>query len=93
MRNDLNPKRCIGQVRLEDTLKFDERLVVKYHTLEIFRADAGFLQAVGNGVGGKAEIVLLPRKTFFLRRGDDFAVTNQGRSGIMIIARNAENVQ
>jgi len=60
--------------------------------MEIRWRDATLTQAVLDGGGWKAVIVLLPRESFFLCGGDESTVADQAGGRIVIVGRYSENV-
>ena len=83
--------RGIGEVGFEHALELAERFLVEGDVVKLSRLQAGFLQAVGDGLGRKAGVVLLAGKALFLRRRDEHAVTHQGSRTVVIKGRNAED--
>ena len=68
--------RRIGHGGFDDAVEFEQRLVVEHDMVELRGGDAGFGEAVISGVTRQARVVFLARKSFFLGRGDNFAVSN-----------------
>ena len=68
--------RRIGHGGFDDAVKFEQRLVVEHDMVELRGSDASFGEAVISGVTRQARVVFLARKSFFLGRGDNFAVSN-----------------
>ena len=81
------------QIRLEQALELQERLVVEGDMVEIAGRQAGFLEAVAHGVLGKTIVVLLARETLFLRGRDDLAVHHEGGGRVVVVRGDAENLQ
>src|SRR2546425_5416987 len=81
------------QIRLDQPLKLQERLVVEDDAIHAAQPGAALGQAVADRVGGKPGIVLLAREAFLLRRSNDLAVLDQCRSAVMVKRGNPENAQ
>src|ERR1051325_5223858 len=60
----LKSRRCERYICLQQAVKFQERLVVENHIVELFRSELAFLETVIHGVLGEFVIVLDPGKTF-----------------------------
>src|SRR5205085_2867606 len=84
--------RRIINVSLKQSLKLQERLIVEGDVSHVFAFNAARLQAILDGIGGKAMIMLLARETLLLRRRHDLAVAHQTRRRVVVIGRDAENV-
>ena len=78
-------------VGLQQPLEFEERLVVEHHVVEAVGGDAGFFQAIGDGVVREGGIMLAPGKAFLLGGGDDAAVLDQRRGAVVVECGNPEN--
>src|SRR6267378_6206235 len=89
----LEPAWCKRQIRLDQPLKLQERLVVKDDAIHAAQPGAALGQAVADSVGGKPGIVLLTREAFLLRRSNDLTVLDQCRSAVMVKRGNPENAQ
>ncbi len=83
--------RRISDVRLEQALEFEQRLVVENDVIDVFEADAGFAQTVLDGAARKAGVVLAAREALLLGGGRDPAVDDQCRSTVVIEGGDAEN--
>ncbi len=79
------------EVRLEEALELQERLVVEGDGVERGGLDAPLLQAPESGLAREAGVVLLPREALFLRGRDDLAVDDEGGGGVVVVGREAEN--
>ncbi len=91
MAKGREPARRERQIRLEQPLELQERLVVEGDVIELCRLDAGDLQAGLDRVLRKRRVVLLAREALLLGRGDDFAIDDQRRRGIVVVGRDAED--
>ena len=72
------------EIRLQDPLELDQRLLVEDDVVEVGGGDAGFRQAVPDGVPRVAEVVLLPGEPLLLSGGDDVAVLDQGGRAVVV---------
>ena len=81
-------KRDIG---LQQPLEFEKRFFVEHHVIDVVERDAALLQAIGDGVNGKAGVLLPARKALLLRRRHDAAVHEKRGSAVVIERRDAEN--
>ena len=69
-----NAARGVGQIGFEDALELHPGLVVKRDDGKVLSADTRLFQAELYRLGRIVRIVFFPRKTFFLRGGDNFTV-------------------
>ena len=83
------PSRCDPQVRLQDPLEFEQRLVVEANEGEVLGRDASLTEAVVHRARGERRIALFAREPLLLRRGDDLAVTQQASGAVVVECRNA----
>jgi hypothetical protein len=83
----------MGGERLEQPVQLEVRAFVKDDKIQVRHGDFTFVQAVLNCLRGKAFISLPARESFFLGGGDDLAVTDQARSGIMKEGGDAQNIR
>src|SRR5258705_8553821 len=83
--------RSVVEIGLEETIEFQQGLVVEANVVELIGCYACFAQAVANRVKGKIVVVLDAGESLFLRRGHDFAVNDQAGSGIVIESGDAKN--
>jgi hypothetical protein len=88
-RTDTARSEC--DVGLDQSLEFQEGLIVEYDKVEIFELHALFREAIPDCFEGKARVVFLSCKSFFLRRGDDLAVTQQCGGTIVVERGNPQN--
>src|SRR5690242_15486211 len=63
------PARCKGETRFEQPFEFGERLVIEADEIEVGGSQAGFRQAVVDGVLGEPLVMLPPGKPLFLGGG------------------------
>src|SRR5262249_15499002 len=75
------------------TVKLSQRLVIEPHVIEVRRRDTAFPQAVFNCVDWEAMVMLDSTESLLLRGGDDPAVDNEGRRGVVIEGRNAQDAR
>src|SRR5207237_2653044 len=78
---------------MKDALEGQRGVVVVDDRLQVSRANAAFLEAVVDGLVRKAAVVLDPREALLLGGGDDLAVTNETRGGVVIEARQPQDVR
>jgi len=78
--------RGVGQVRLEQTVELQQRLVVKRDNLEVGRRQAPFRKAVVDGVLREPLVVFLAREPLFLGSGHQAAVAHQA-GGTVVVKR------
>jgi len=81
-----------GEIRFEQSRKFQNELVVKHHRVELHRRQVRVAETKLGGVTRKIGIVFLAREKFLLRSGDDFSVHHQRGSRVVIIRRDAEDI-
>src|SRR5216117_2293101 len=79
------------QVRLDQPVELQERLVVEGKVVELVRGETGLGQTVCDRADGKARIVLAAAESLFLSGGDDGAVDHDGRRAVVIEGRDAKN--
>src|SRR5262245_19900995 len=85
------PHRCIGQIRLEAAIEFEERLVVKRDVVQLRGSDACFGQAVVDRVLGKTIVMFLSREPLFLSGGDNLSVADQRSGAVVVESGNTED--
>src|SRR5215813_2100002 len=73
-------------VRLQKSLELKERLFVKRNRGKVLIVDSCLFQDVADSVDWKGGIVLLARKTLFLRGSNDLAV-NEKRGSAVVVKR------
>ncbi len=71
-------------IRFEQSLELEKRLVVERHAVDVARGDSGLIETVGNGAPRIAGVVLLAREAFFLRCGDNPSAVDEGRGAVVI---------
>ena len=81
-----------GQIRFQQPRELQNGLVVKHHRVQLRSGQRGVLKAELNGQLREVGIVFLAREPFLLCGAEDFTVAHQGRRGIVIVGRDAENV-
>ena len=69
--------------RLQDSVKLDERLLVKDHPVQVLPSELGSAQAELHRPHRKARVVLDPREAFLFRRCCYNPVLNQRSRGVM----------
>src|SRR5262249_35337228 len=85
------PSRGEGQIRLEQSLEFQERLVIEGYVVDLVRSDACLLKAGHHGLARESRVVLLSREPFLLGRRDDATVHSHGGRGVGVVGGDAEN--
>ncbi len=60
--------------------------------IDICKRDAGLLEAIGDGLMGKAGIMLFSSKALLLGCRDDPSVIDEGGGTVVIEGRNTKNV-
>ena len=79
------------QVGFEETLEFEERLVVESDVVEVLGLEAGLGQAVGDCLVRELVIVLAAGEPFLLGRSDEFAIDKQDGCRIVVEGRYPGN--
>src|SRR5262245_10941403 len=82
-----------GEVGVEQTLEFQEGLVVEDDVIDVLTRDPRILKAPSNRVCGKRCIGLLAGEALFLRGGNHLPVTYQGRRTVVVVSGETENEQ
>src|SRR5579871_1267283 len=82
----------IGEIRFEQPLELQERLVVKNNKIDIAERAAGLYQAILGRVRWKSGIVLLAREALLLRGRDNFAIAHQRRGAVVIKSGDSQNL-
>src|SRR5271155_1514446 len=80
-----------GEISFEQTLEFQEWLVVEDNTIDALSTDAGFHEAELDGAPRKSRVVLPAAESLLLDRGDDLAVRKQGSRAVVIERGQAEH--
>lgn len=75
-----------GKGRVQQTVQFDQRLVIKNNGIEICRRQNRLIQAKNKGLQGKGQGILRPAETLFLGGGDRHTVHEQS-GGTVVIKR------
>src|SRR5262245_34006473 len=78
------PSRGVGQVRLEQTLEFRERLIIESDVIELARLKAAFMKAVSDCLEGKTGVVLLAREPLLLCGCNNVTINNQCRGAVVV---------
>ena len=91
-QEELEARRGVGQVGLEDPFEFEQRLVVEDDEIELAPVDARFAKAVVDRLLGEAVVVLLAGKALFLGSRDNFSVAHERGGAVMIVRGDPENV-
>src|SRR6185312_8143828 len=86
------PPGRVRDVRLEQPIELQPRLVVEANVVDRLGRDARLFQAVGDGLDGEALVVLLAREALFLSGGDDLAIPDQRGRAVVIVGRDTEDV-
>src|ERR1041384_6470686 len=71
--------RRLRDIRLEQALELDERLLVEADEIQIRGGDATLAQAIRDSVGWKRLVVFLAGEALFLGGSDNLAVHDQAR--------------
>ena len=82
----------VGHVGFHQAIEFDQWLVVEDYPMDVADIHARLIKAVANRVPGKPGVVLLARKAFFLRSGDNLTILYECGGTIVIVSRNSQNV-
>ncbi len=64
------------QIGLEQTLEFDEGLLVENDVIDLVDADAGFAQTRGNGLVWERRILLHASEALLLGRSNDTTIND-----------------
>ena len=80
-----------GEICFQESLEFQQRLVVKHNIVQVFRLDFALAQAVIHGMGREIGVVFFSGKALLLRRRHKAVVHHENRSAIVVISRDAEN--
>ena len=83
--------RGVLEVRLEEALEFQERLVVEGHVVELAGRETSGFEAIPRGASGKLRVVLLAGEALFLRRSHDLPVNEKTRGRVVVVGRQAED--
>src|SRR5439155_18714807 len=86
------PARRGGEVRGEDALELEERLVVERDTVEIADRDAAEPQAGAHRVAREVRVVAAAGEPLLLRGGRDLPLLQQARRGVVVVRRDPEDV-
>ncbi len=84
--------RSKGQVRLEQALELQQRLVVEHNVGQIRQPDSARIQTITHRVLRKARVMFFSGEAFFLRGSDDLAVFHQTSCAVVIKGGNSKNV-
>jgi len=87
-----DPARRAGEVRLQEALELEERLVVEADRVHLVGPDAADLQAGGNRVAGELRVVLDAGETLLLGGRDDLAVPHEAGGGVVVPRTDSEDV-
>ena len=82
-----------GKIGFQQALEFEQRLVVEDDPIDVLHSKAALLQAEIHRAGGKGSVVLLAREPLLLGGSAQASVRNQSRGAVVIIGRDAQNVQ
>ena len=80
-----------AQIRLEQALELQERLVIECHVIHVPKSDVPGLEAIGDGVRRKAGVVLLAREPLLLGGREDRTVLDEDGGAVVIEGGNAED--
>src|ERR1700693_924031 len=76
----------------ENAVELAKRFFKKDGIVEVAYLYARLLYTKPHGIRGKGEIVFDARKTFFFGRSEEFAIAQDCRGGIMVVAGDSQNV-
>src|ERR1700730_3131335 len=88
----MNAARRAGEIGMQDAVELYEWLLIKSDIIEFRGCDVALAQAIVDGVPWKSRVVLLSREPFLLSRRDDFTITYQACSTVMVISGDAEDM-
>ena len=80
-----------ADVRLEDALELEQRLVVEADERKVLRPDAALLQAELDGAGGEVGVSLLAREPLLRGRRDDPAILYEAGGAVVVESGDAED--
>src|SRR5262249_14712081 len=89
----LQPARCTRDVRLEQALELDQRLLVETDQVQSSGRNAGLAEAVTHGNLGKPSVVLLSGEPLLLSGRDDATVFDKTGGRVVIVRRETENAR
>lgn len=78
---------------LDNSSKLQKWLFEIGDVIDLLNVDSTLFQAVQNGVYWKCARILFPTEPLFLGGSDHLAVFEKARRGVVVKARDAENVQ
>ena len=81
--------RRIGQIRLDQAVELQQRLVIKCHVIQPVCAQLPLLQAEFDRALWKMRIMLDAGESLLLGRGNNPAIDHQRRRTVVIVSRNA----
>ena len=87
----LDPLRGEGQIGLQQSLELHQRFVVEANVIEVGGSEAGFFEAVPDGIFGEAGIVFPASEAFFLGRGHDLAIDDQRGGRVVVEGGDSQN--
>ena len=85
------PARGEGEVRLEQPLELQERLVVEADVVERLRGNPRLVETIANRMDGEPVVVLPAGESLFLCRGHDVSVDHQCRRRVVVEGRDAQD--
>src|ERR1019366_4771635 len=81
----------VSKISLQQPVKLRQRLVIEGDAVQILRLESSLGEAVGDGVGGKAGVMLLAREPFLLGRRNNIPLHDQRRGAVVVECGDAEN--
>src|SRR5512145_1077904 len=84
--------RCHAKIRLEDALKFQERLVVETDVRQIFDSYFAKIKTILDRIRRERSVALLARETFLLSSRDNLSVAQKARCTIVVERGNTQYV-
>jgi hypothetical protein len=69
---------------MEEAIEFEERLFVKGNEVKVMGFDAGFREAIVDGVARKGGVVFFSGEALFLGGGEEATVLEEARGTIVV---------
>src|ERR1051325_2556461 len=90
-KEGLEPERSEGEIRVKQTVEFEEWFFVKSDKIDVADGDAALLQAVFNRFVREIWVVFFARETFFLGGSLDFAVLDEASRAVVVESGNPQD--
>jgi hypothetical protein len=81
------------EIRLEQPLELDERLLVKHDLVDVAQRSTCVLQAIADRFGRKALVMLLTREALLLSGSEDRPILDQRSRTVVVERRDSEEEQ